>query len=127
MPAMAKIFTPSFPACRFLGVLLRMAVISCRILAVSGRLFRSSTLFSSRHDGVACPATVHSPVFFGISCLAHVAPKSVCLGTRLVTALSDNDSRLASPASSRFQAVCDRGVGNPKGSKYDIPQIPTQH
>ena len=68
MSAMEVIFTPSFPARRFLDVLVRTAIITFTILAVSWRLSRSSTPFSSAHDGVACPVTVHLP-FFSSLCL----------------------------------------------------------
>ena len=48
-----------------------MATISFRIPAVSWRISGSSTLISSTHHGVACPVTVHLPIFFTVSCLAH--------------------------------------------------------
>ena len=71
MPAMAVIFTPSFPARRFLGVLVRMAIISFPILPFSWRLSRSTTLLSSATQGVFRPVTLHLPVFFTVSCLVH--------------------------------------------------------
>ena len=64
--AMAVIATPSFPACRLTGVLMRMAVTS---FTIPWQLSRSSTIFTSPHDGVACPVTVHPRHLFTI---AHV-------------------------------------------------------
>ena len=66
MIAMPVIASPSFAARRHLSVVVRMAVIC---FTIPWQLSRSSTLFSSTHDGVACPVTVHPPTFFSI---AHV-------------------------------------------------------
>ena len=73
MPAMAVIFTRSFPARRFLGVLVRMAIISFTIPAVPWRLSRSSTLFSSTYHSVAYPVAVHPPKFFTIATITTIA------------------------------------------------------
>ena len=56
MMAMAVIAIPIFPAHRLLGVLVGLAVIS---FEMQWQLPRSSALFSSNHDGVACSVTVH--------------------------------------------------------------------
>ena len=53
---MVVIASPSFPTHRLHGVLVRMAVISFRIPL---QLSRSSMLFASPHDAVACPVTVY--------------------------------------------------------------------
>ena len=62
--AMAVITTPSFPAHRLLGVVVRMTVICLTILS---QLSRTSTLFASPNDGVACPVTVHPAYLFIIA------------------------------------------------------------
>ena len=61
--AVAVISTPRLPARRLLDYLLRMTAISCMI---PWQLPRSSTLFSSTHDSVACRVTV-DPHFFTIA------------------------------------------------------------
>ena len=68
--AITVIFTPSFRARPFLGVLVRMAIISFTIPAVSWHLSWSFTLVPSTDDGVAFPVSVH-PLVLIVSCLAR--------------------------------------------------------
>ena len=110
MSAMAVIYTTSFPACRFLVVLVRMAVISFSILGLSWWLSWSCTLFSSTHDGVASFITVHPPIFL----IAHGwhcrnPEVGVCQDSG-GAAPCGNNFHFTSSASSGFQAVCDRAT-----------------